>query len=35
MRFSNEGGILIWNGELFVIHELRQEGLSISAIRSA
>ena len=32
MRFSNEGGILIRNGELFVIHELRQEGLSISAI---
>ena len=32
MRFSNEGGILIRNGELFVIHELRQEGLSISTI---
>ena len=32
MRFSNEGRILIRNGELFVIHELQQEGLSISAI---
>ena len=32
MRFSNEGGIFIRNGELFVIHELRREGSSISAI---
>ena len=30
--FTSEGGILIGNGELFVIHELRHEGLSISAI---
>ena len=30
--FTSEGGILIGNGELFVIHELRHQGLSISAI---
>ena len=29
---TSEGGILIGNGELFVIHELRHQGLSISAI---
>ena len=30
--FTSEGGIVIVNGELFVIHELRHQGLSISAI---
>ena len=30
--FTSEGGILIGNGELFVIHELRNQGLSISPI---
>ena len=30
--FISEGGNLISNGELFVIHELRHQGLSISAI---
>ena len=30
--FTSEGRILIINGELFVIHELRNQGLSISAI---
>ena len=30
--FTIEGGILIGNGVLFVIHELRHQGLSISAI---
>ena len=30
--FTSEGGILIGNGEPFVIHELRHQGLSISAI---
>ena len=30
--FTSEGGILIGNGELFVIRELRHQGLSISAI---
>ena len=30
--FTGEGGILIGNGVLFVIHELRHQGLSISAI---
>ena len=30
--FTSEGGNLIGNGELFVIHELRHQGLSISAI---
>ena len=30
--FTSEGGILIVNGELFVIHELCHQGLSISAI---
>ena len=32
VAFTSEGGILIGNGELFVIHELRHQGLSISAI---
>ena len=32
MPFTSEGGILIGNGELFVIHELRHQELSISAI---
>ena len=30
--FTSEGGIVIGNGELFVIHELRHQWLSISAI---
>ena len=30
--FTGEGGKLIGNGELFVIHELRHQGLSISVI---
>ena len=30
--FTSEGGILIGNGELFVIYELRHQGLPISAI---
>ena len=30
--FTSEGGIVIGNGEFFVIHELRHQGLSISAI---
>ena len=29
---TSEGGILIGNGEFFVIHELRHQGLPISAI---
>ena len=33
--FTSEGGIVIGNGELFVIHELRHQGLSISAIAPA
>ena len=32
VAFTSEGGILTGNGELFVIHELRHQGLSISAI---
>lgn len=32
VAFTIEGGFLIGNGELFVIHELRHKGLSISAI---
>lgn len=32
VAFTGEGGIVIGNGELFVIHELRHQGLSISAI---
>ncbi len=32
VAFTIKGGYLIGNGELFVIHELRHKGLSISAI---
>jgi|GEM_PF-5947916 len=31
-NFYQRGGIVISNGELFVMHELRRQGLSISAI---
>ena len=32
VAFTSEGGIVIGNGEFFAIHELRHQGLSISAI---
>ena len=32
VAFTSEGGILIGNGGLFVIHELSHQGLSISVI---
>lgn len=35
VAFIIKGGIVIGNGELFVIHELRHQGLSISAITTS